>query len=244
MAGHNYYLLAAVPSLGELGSAPPVSPAELLELVEEFPAPRAILATLFLGRDLVLREAFLGGEIEELDGLVVLSSEQARNEAPLPAVLVPPEDGARRIPADAVWDAFFRHAASVAGRTRCSFLRAWVGYEVALRNALTEARAKALDLDPAEYLVAPDLAAGDEDLGTVVNDWAAAANPLAALRVVDTARWAWLVAHDGWFTFRDDELAAYAARVLLLDRWQRLAQAEETGTDRQAQRADTWKEQS
>ena len=229
MAGHNYYILAALPPVGELGSAPPVSTAELLERVEAIPPLRAILQALFLSHDLLLREAVLAGELEELDDLAVLTPGQARNEAPLPAVCAGGDEGGRPIAADELWETYFAYAAAVARRWHCSFLAAWVGHEVALRNALAIERAQALDLDPADYVVARHLAKCEEDVGAVVNDWAASATPLAALRVLDRARWAWLKAHDGWFTFRDDEVAAYGAKVMLLGRWQRLAQAETEG---------------
>ncbi|MCJ7542993.1 MAG: hypothetical protein MUP47_00235, partial [Phycisphaerae bacterium] len=103
-----------------------------------------------------------------------------------------------------------------------SFLAQWVGYEVALRNALAAARAQALGLEAADYLVATDLGQADGDLSAVVGEWAAAPNPLAGLRVLDAARWDWLAWHDAWFSFQDDELIAYAAKLVLLDRWQRL----------------------
>jgi len=59
--------------------------------------------------------------------------------------------------------------------------------------------------------------------------WTQASTPLAGLRVLIEARWAWLAEHDAWFSFRDDELAAYAVRLMLLEQWRRLAQAGEAG---------------
>ena len=237
MAGDTYYLLASLPSIGELGSAPPIPPGELLARVSHDARLRSIVETLLLGHDLVLREAFRAGEIDDLEGLVVLTPSQARDEAPLPAYLVGPETG-RRIPADDVWEAYFAHAASAG---RCAFVKAWVGHEVALRNALAAARARALDLDPAEYQVAPHLAAAHEDVGSAVTEWTAAATPLAGLRTIERARWDWVAAHEAWFTFRDDEVAAYGAKLMLLDRWQRLARADsgDDGSTRRREAAGT-----
>ena len=109
------------------------------------------------------------------------------------------------------------------------FLADWVGYEVALRNALAAARAKRLGLDENDYLVATDLAATDEDFTTLLSEWTAASTPLAGLRVLIAARWAWLAEHDAWFSFSDDELAAYAAKLMLLHQWRRLAEAGKDG---------------
>ena len=226
MGGHNYYLLAALPPLGEMGSVPPLRPAELLAFVGEVAAPRELLDALFLGGDLVTREAHLVGESEEPGDLAVLTPAQVRNEAPLPDCLVGGEHNARRIPVDSVWAAYFRHAHRVARRRGCSFLRAWVGYEVALRNAIAAARARALDLEVAEYLVVPELADPDANVSAMLNEWSAASTPLAGLRALDTARWAWATEHDGWFSYTDDEITSYGAKLMLLDRWHRLARAE------------------
>ncbi len=225
MAEDNYYLLTSLPALGELGSAPPVSPAELVGRVQPFPLAKQILEVLFLGHDLLLREAFLAGEIDRLDDLAVLSVQQARNEAPLPEFLVP-EARQRRIPADDLWEAYFRYAARAGRQTGCFFLRAWVGYEVAVRNSIAVARAKALDLDPTDYLVAPELADREVDTRSIVAEWSSAPTPLAAYQVLERARWEWVKAHDRWFSFAHDELAAYGAKLLILARWLRLAKAQ------------------
>ena len=60
------------------------------------------------------------------------------------------------------------------------------------------------------------------DLSNMITEWSNAANPLAAQRVLDQARWRWIDTHEPYFTFQDDELAAYAARLLLVERWDRL----------------------
>jgi hypothetical protein len=60
---------------------------------------------------------------------------------------------------------------------------------------------------------------------------------LEGQKVLDRARWAWLDEHDRWFTFEDDELAAYAARLLLVNRWHRITSppAAREGSERPAQ---------
>jgi hypothetical protein len=156
----------------------------------------------------------------------MLTRAQMRNEEPLPEYLAPEEEpAASRVAADAVWAAYFRHAARVAADVGSPFLAAWISHEVSLRNALVAARAKALGLDPAGYLVAAELGGAEEDFAMLIGEWASAPDPLAGLRTLDRDRWHWLVEHDGWFTFGDDELAAYAAKLMLLARWQRLSVA-------------------
>ena len=229
MKRESCYYVVALPALGELGSEPALRPVQLLEHVADSPSLRALVETLFLFDDLLQREAFLAGEVEEVSP-VVLTPGQTRNEAPLPAYLAPgAEDVPGALKADGLWDACFRHAEDVARRRGSAFLAGWVGHEVALRNALAAARAKRLGLEESDYLVATDLATSHEDLIKVLSKWTAAPTPLAGLRVLIEARWAWLAEHDAWFTFSDDELAAYAAKLMLLHQWRRLAEAGEDG---------------
>lgn len=223
----NYYLVTALPALGDLGSPPPVAPADLGDHVRGASA-RPLVETVFLSDDLLQRDAYLAGETEQTEP-AVLSAAQVQDEEPLPpALAAEAEEGSGRAgpSGDALWARYFHHVADVARRHRSPFLEAWVAYEVALRNALATARAKSLDLDPEPYLVAPDLAGRDADFSPLVSEWTDAANPLEGVRVLDRARWQWLADHDAHFTFADDELAAYAAKLMLLVRWHRLEQAE------------------
>jgi hypothetical protein len=134
---------------------------------------------------------------------------------------------------DLLWETYFRYAHALGRSERSRFLVQWVEFEIALRNALATARARRLGLVEGDYLVAADLAAGDEDASAVVDEWAAAPTPLAGLRAVIRGRWSWVHHHDGWFTFSVDELLAYAVRVMLLEQWRRsAAEEEEAAKDR------------
>lgn len=225
MSGQNFYFVTALPPLGDLGSPAPMTPQQLLQHVSESSAAE-VVAALLLHDDLLQREAL---QAEEGDDAVpaVLTAEQVRDEQPLPEYLAPRagESGPRTVAVDVTWEAYFRYAADVARRGGNELLAGWVGFEVALRNALVQRRAKALGIDAAAYVVAADLADESLDFTAVLNEWASAANPLAGLQVLDRSRWNWLNDHQQWFSFSDDELAAYAAKLMLLSRWQRLAAA-------------------
>ena len=228
MQTDRYYYLSALPAPGELGNAPPMGPSQLLEHVGEETSRGRLVGTVFLLGDLLEREAFLAGEIEQVEP-AVLTVRQARNEAPLPDFLAPPAEGdTDSLEADRLWEGYFRHAAET-GRTLGSpLLVQWVDFEAALRNALAAARAKRLGIEGAGYLVASDLAETcSEDFSAVLSEWAAAETPLAGLRVVLRARWEWLGRHDAWFSFSDDELVAYAVRLMLLEQWRRSTHEEE-----------------
>ena len=220
-----YYYMASLPALGELGTEAPMGFSELLEHLSDSRQRYELVASLFLLDDLLQREAFLAGEIEEVDP-AVLSIQQTRNESPLPEYLAGEASGEAKaslgVAADRLWEAYFRYVFALAQRRTSEFLTAWVSFEVTLRNALVAARSKRLGLDGNEYLVATDLGASGDTLASLVSEWAAAATPLAGQQVLLRGRWAWLAENDAWFSFRDDELVAYAARLMLLRQWERI----------------------
>jgi hypothetical protein len=217
----HYYLATALPALGELGSHPPLRLDELAErLAGTSAAPLA--EAILLEEDLIQREACLAGELAE-PRPVVLTADQVRGRAALPSPLGDGPEASTAAGGDALWAAYWHHVAAVAEARRSAFLAAWVGAEVALRNTLAAARARALGLDASRYLVAPDLGAPRPREDDLVARWAAAPNPLAGLQLILRSRWAWLAENEPWFSFSDDELAAYTARLALLHRWYRAA---------------------
>ncbi|MDY6911321.1 MAG: DUF2764 family protein [Chloroflexota bacterium] len=233
MAGDNLYLLAALPGLGDLGSVPPMTPARFLEQVIDSDGNRALLEALLLSDDLLQRQAYLSGEAEQV-GPVVLTPAQSHDEEALPEYLdISFKGNSSHLVPDAVLEAYFRYASSVADAQNSDFLRGWIKYEVGLRNALATERAKALNLDPQESIITEDLGEEKEDFSAVISEWGSAPDPLEGLRILDSARWRWLGEHDGWFSFEDDELAAYGVRLMLLQRWNRL----EKGSSSQPEKA-------
>lgn len=237
MGGENFYLLSSLPALNRLGETPPLSEAELLEKVSGVPGPGRLIEALLVGDDLLQREAYLAGELEEVSP-AMLTAAQARDEEPLPDYLVPGErrEGeSPRVATDALWESYFRWMAQVANDAGSSFLTDWAGYEVALRNALAAERARALDLDPAQYMVARDIADETGDFDEAISQFSSAEDPLKAQRALDEARWSWLNRNEPYYSFADDELAAYAARLMLMHRWHRLS----GDADRSPRRSDS-----
>jgi hypothetical protein len=225
---HRYeYLLSVLPALELIGSIPPMSKRELLERIIDTNGPVDSVEVLLLGDDLIQYEALLAEEIkqDEID-LAVISLDKAESEPVLPDFLLP-EEGAheqesKRISVDEMWSRYFRHAAYIAKRAHSGFLKAWIGFEVGLRNALVTARAHILELDSAAYLVAPQLADQDTDYSYVSSAWSSASNPLNALEVLDKARWEWLEENGKWYSFAACEIEVYAAKLMLLHRWRRI----------------------
>jgi hypothetical protein len=180
-----------------------------------------------LGDDLTQYEALTAKEIEPGQAdMVVLSIEMGQNGPVLPDFLVPEErteeQDNRRLSVDEMWSRYFHHAIWFAKQTHSHFLRDWVGFETGLRNALVTARSQALELDFTTYLVAPDLADKDMDYSAMISAWSAASNPLAALEVLDKARWDWLEEHGSWYSFYAAEIEVYTAKLILLHHWRRI----------------------
>ncbi|HBO43367.1 MAG TPA: hypothetical protein DD670_05430 [Planctomycetaceae bacterium] len=228
-----YFYITTLSALGELGTAPPMGIADLTEHVSEHPRWRRLVGAMVLFDDLRQREAFLAGEIDEVDPSV-LTVQQARNEAPLPDYLLADtiDDDRLTIESDRVWASYFRYASKLGREAGSRFLTRWVGYEVALRNALAAARARRLGLEEAGYQVAAELADDTEDLSDVIREWESAATPLEGHRIALRARWDWIGRHDAWFSFSEDELFVHAARVMLLEIWLRSVDKDEAGVAR------------
>ncbi len=220
------YLLSVLPALEPMGSIPPMSKRDLLQQVTASNGPVRTVEMLLLSDDMTQYQALLTEEIrhDQTDS-AILSLDKAEDEAVLPDFLLSEESTEEqndRSSIDAIWSRYFHHAASVAKRARSSFLKAWIGFEVGLRNALVTARSHTLELDPATYLVAPELADRDMDYSHVVSAWSAAADPLAALEVLDKSRWDWLDEHGGWYSFSACEIEVYAAKLAILHHWRRI----------------------
>lgn len=221
------YLLSALPALEPIGSIPPMSKRELLERVIDSNGPVDSVKMILLGDDLRQYEALLAEEIkpDEID-LAVISLDKAESEPVLPVFLLP-EEGTheqenKRKSVDEMWSRYFHHAAFVAKCSHSGFLKAWIGFEVGLRNALVTARANILELDSAAYLVAPHLADQDTDYSYIISAWSADSNPLSALDILDKARWDWLDENGKWYSFTACEIEVYAAKLILLHHWRRI----------------------
>ncbi len=219
-----YYLATGLPTLGGPGERPPMEPAAFMAYVAESRVEEQV-RTVLLADDLRLRDAFLHGEVRDA-AAAVLTPEQVRGEASLPGELEPPEQRAsevRRLGQDVLWEAYARWVNRTARRCNSVFLRRWIRWEVGLRNGLAEARARALDLDPEPYLVAPELGSDEAAVGELIRDWESAPDVASSLEALIRGRWSWLEWHRPWFSFEDDEFPAYAVGLSLMHRWWRIA---------------------
>ncbi|MBN1975371.1 MAG: DUF2764 family protein [Sedimentisphaerales bacterium] len=220
------YILSALPALEPIGSIPPISKIDFLNMITSSKGPVRTVGVILLSDDLMQYESFLSKEIDKdkID-LAVLSLENSEGEPVLPDFLLPEEEMREktneRLAADDIWSRYFRYAALIA-KHNSSFLKAWAGFEVGLRNALTTARAQMLGLEPDAYLVCPELADAETDYNNIISAWHAASNPMAALEVLDKARWDWLEEHAGLYSFSADEIEMYAAKLILLHHWRRI----------------------
>ena len=228
------FLLSALPPLPDLGEAPPFTGAELRSLVEGTSAGTAVDAVL-LGEDLLLWLTARAGAVEAGTAGHVLSAEQVAGEQDLPEHLADAaadEDG--RLPEDRLWAAWFERLFEVAAGTGSVFLARWAAWEIGLRNELVRLRAEALDLDADASLVLPQRETAEPgDLALIEDAESAvrhAVDPLAAQEALDRLRLRWLDAADPRYSFDDDELVVYAARLSLVNRWHRISSQREQET--------------
>ncbi len=228
MSLENYFDITSLPNIGDLGDSAPVKLGEFVEYLRSNKVPGGIVKVLFLLDDLMQREAFLAGELsDDRISPAVLGVSQIKNEEPLPDYLVDSEGTPTKIEVDQLWDSFFRYAEELACQFRNSFLHNWVKYEVGLRNAIAEERARKLGLVPEDYFIATELGNAGIGFSGVINEWASQETPLEGMKVLLRSRWDWYTDNESWFTFGDDELAAYAAKLMLQVQWTRLTELDE-----------------
>ncbi len=223
-----YYILSMLPTIDALGAPAPVTPREFLDLFEPDDPLLAQVEALFLADDLLLRQSALAGRDCNSHTPAVLSRGQIAGEMDLPEPLIieRTDDAMRFIaPEDALWERYYEWLAELATSTRSKFLRDWTAFEVGLRNALAAHRAAALDLDVGGYLIAESLGDDAGEFTAILNDLQTGETPMDQKEILDLARWAWLHEHDEWFSFDDGEILAYAVRLLLTTRWERINDA-------------------
>lgn len=231
------YYVTSLPTLGEFGSKPPLSLGEFRGMLADQAWTREPVDAVLLLDDLTQRESFLSGESAEVSP-TVLTPAQVRNEAPLPDRLQPADEDAETtgtsLEVDRLWGRYFRFVVALSRTLHCPFLKEWAAFEVGLRNALAVARAEGLGLPGEDYRVATQLDQADEDFAEIVDAWTRADTPLSGWRLLIRARWQWANKHARWFTFRQDELAAYAVKLMLLHQAHRLNRFEEQLSERRA----------
>lgn len=229
MSGINHYLLAALPALGALGSKPPLGVADFLEFISSNNQALELAKVIALSDDLVQREAFRQGEPLSLE-LAVLTTAEVEGEIEWLKPLEHEESGAGlAIAADEIWERYFAYGEKVARRRGSEFLARWLAFEGNLRNELVKWRGKIVQKDTKKYLVGHAGETGDE-YEVLLAELNASPTPQAAAWAVERFRWRWLEQHDGWFSFGNDELAAYGARLLILRRWLRLSEAAQSNS--------------
>ncbi len=236
MSADNQYLLTTLPILGRLESSPPLSGRRLLDLAEGLPAEE-LFSAILLEDDLMLWQQGQAGEAE-LPAPTVLGLAQLEGRAPMPDYLELPDD----VPApsllvtDRLWQGYFRYLHELGQRRGSDLLVEYAISELALRNRLAAWRAGRLRLEARQYHI-PELdeAAAQQlsdSLDRLVAVWQSQSDPVEAARLLDSWRWDWIAERDGWYSFGDDELVAYALRLRLIERWQRLAISSSVGSGR------------
>lgn len=235
MTSLNYYHLATLPTLAEPGEPVEITGRELLcQLAEggEDSQAGTLVKTILLSDDLIQRDCILSGQ-DITPQLSVLSMEQIEDQELLPDYLFCEPSDHKTIPSDLIWESYFRYADTVAQDLNSVFLATWVRYEVSLRNGMAEKRAQDLGLDPADYMVATELSTTDVSADTGRWTSGMSNDPLAGQKALDAARWEHLDETEPYYSFGDDEIGAYAARLVIAIRWARIDKSINTNIQEQ-----------
>ncbi len=113
------------------------------------------------------------------------------------------------------WRLYADRVERVAEQARLPVLADWIRVETGLKSALEALRARRLEEEVPDF-------EGDPALASAAEAWALAKDPIEGERRLDEARWRWLDENVRFFGYGDEELFAYAARLLLLERWARI----------------------
>jgi hypothetical protein len=213
------YLLTSLPSLPNLGERPPMSLQDYADRAWKSTGAKPIVDAVFLERDLLLRQSILVGQIESAKPLV-LTENQISGKADLPRFLQP--EGQTGRDDDFIWGSYYKHIYELGAQYSCEFLQVWAGFEVALRNLISQERVKKLHLAPEEYLVAESISIQGDLVEEALDRWITANDPYTAAFELDQVRWKKLLRHKAWYSFSLDEVAAYARGLLMLHRWENL----------------------
>ncbi len=220
-----YRLLSMVPALPEAPDAPPLSLADLVEVLGEDVAGKDLeLVYALLGfLDCRNVEALLLGH-DTFDERAPITREQLEERQELPEYLAEfleaHDSGsiADDYPFDALWRDYFTQLYEEADRSGSAFLAEWSVYEVTLRDAITRQRAEALG-EKADLRVSGVAAGEGENHGALLSTLSEAANPMERERLLDTARLAKIDSIAGIDPFSTDAVLSYVAATLILDRW-------------------------
>jgi len=228
MSKRYYFIVTSLPELPELSQPAPLTLVEFRELVIDEGPQSVLVDAVLLEEDLTMRQAILSGEIDHAEG-IVLTDEQVMGRADLPDFLQIEPDHHYRITEDAIWWNYYNYVNDLALRYHSNFLRDWVGFEVNLRNTLSQVRAEKLGLQASDYIVAEDLA-GDQDVSDIISAWSSAPTPIKAMQLLDQYRRKWLDDNVAYYNFGIDELLAYARTLILVVRWHRLEELSKNET--------------
>jgi hypothetical protein len=103
-------------------------------------------------------------------------------------------------------------------------IQMWIGFDVALRNDLVRIRAARKHIEPATYL-RPD-ASGDSALASVTMAASVNTSVLDVEKTLDETRWKELEELATGHYFDLDFLITYAYKLLILQRWENLRNAD------------------
>ncbi|MFH1281149.1 MAG: DUF2764 family protein [Candidatus Omnitrophota bacterium] len=111
-------------------------------------------------------------------------------------------------------------------------LKKWITFEVALRNELVRARASRQKVDPLKFIRFPDFP--DTQIRHIALAAYRSASILEGEKILDEARWNFLESLSSGHYFDFDSLLIYALKLRILERWEKIQQADKQALFNQA----------
>lgn len=121
---------------------------------------------------------------------------------------------------DMLWEAYYRHAYSVAEELSCRFLIDYLSWEIGLRNSLVELRTRARGEETEDYLIL--IGAGGYDFSGIVAQLKMQQNPLKAEQFLDEERLKRIYHCEGADPFSRDGILGTLEKARIFNRWEKL----------------------
>lgn len=222
-----YFLVSCLPPMPlALGEKVPMSFEDISNLIFRNiePVDEPLVRCCLQAIDTANIEYYLQGQDVFLPG-GSLTREEIETKKHLPSFMKifieEKEKGVRRgYSYDSLWEKYYAYAYSLAEELNCRFLIDYLSWEVGLRNALAEIRARASGREAEDYQI--KVRAGGHDFSGVISQLKMQQNPLKAEQFLDEERLRRIYHCEGADPFSRDVVLARLENARIYSRWEKL----------------------
>ncbi len=121
---------------------------------------------------------------------------------------------------DALWERYFAYAYSIAQELDCRFLTDYLSWEIGLRNALVELRARTQGKEAEDYQILAQI--GKHEFSGTISQLKTQQNPLKAEQFLDEERLKRIYHCEGADPFSRDVILGTLEKARIFSRWEKL----------------------